>query len=84
MINNFRICKNKYGWFKIQIWIPSRKIFFIKIKGKWKDSCFRIDSLKPILFETEYKAENALDSMIKNIERENDEWSPISKIKDHP
>ena len=36
-MKEYRICKNDYDWFKLQIWRPEKKILFIKIKGYWKD-----------------------------------------------
>ena len=73
-MEKFRICENKYGWFKIQLWYPPKKILFIKLKGKWKDSCFRLNSTKCRKFETLEGAQEAMKGMIENCERLNNEW----------
>jgi len=37
-MRNFRICKNKNDFYKIQYLIPSKKLlYFITIKAHWKD-----------------------------------------------
>lgn len=70
----FRICKNKGGYFKIQMWHPAIKILFIKFKGKWKDSCFLLHSPKCLLFHTFEGAEEAIGVMMEADKKSNKEW----------
>jgi len=73
-MGTFRICKNKYGWFKLQLWYPPKKVFFITLKGKWKDTCFSPHSRHCDLFKTIEEAEKARQHMIETDEKSNKEW----------
>ena len=73
-MERYRICKNKYGFFKVEMWYPPKKIFFMKFRGRWKDSCFRGNSKKCNIYTSYEKAQKARDSMIVTDEMENNEW----------
>ena len=82
-MKKFRICKNKYGWFKLQLWYPPKKIFFITLKGRWKDTCFPwgVDkySKECLLFESFKGAETAMKNMLKAREKLNSEWVSVKE-----
>jgi len=79
MMAKFRICENRYGWCKIQLWYPPFKILFITIKGEWKDSCFRLNRRRCGRFETLDAAEKVMQSMIENNQMMNNEWDKCTK-----
>lgn len=75
-MEEYRICENKYGYFKLQRWIRPKKILFINLKGKWEDNCLHLDNKKPILFNTLSGAKGVKKEMIEARKKENNEWRP--------
>lgn len=73
----YRICQNKYGWYKLQLWCEGINFFFFKTKGKWKDTCFRSNSSKCLLFETLDDAKVSMQKMINDDQMTNNDWQCI-------
>ncbi len=75
-MKKFRICKNKYNIYKIQAWSPPRTLLFglLKIKGRWKDTCFNLQARSCVKFDTRKQAEDMMDQYIKIYHRSNNSW----------
>jgi len=73
----FRICENKYGYFKLQLWYPPKKILFITIKGRWEDTCFSHLARKYKIFENIEDAKAAMERLTIKYKKENNEWKPL-------
>ena len=71
-MEKYRICENKYGRFKIQMWHPPKKLFFVVFKGKWKDVYF--SGLGRVIFEVHFEAEQVLKLLVSENEKNNNEW----------
>ena len=66
--------KNKYEYFKLQLWHPLKKFLFISLKGKWKDTYYYPDSRKVIIFSNYFEAKNARNVMFSDFGKENNNW----------
>jgi len=75
---NYRICKNKYGYYKIQKWIKPHKIWGITvIKGQWKDCGYGGDTnLNDYCakYDTKEEAKKQINCFIGQMEILNDDW----------
>ena len=73
---NYRICKNKYGWYKIQK-LKEYSFFLIKWKG-WIDAAFTRPGNKLKIYSDKSKAKSDIERFIdedkKAKEKGNKEW----------
>lgn len=73
--DGFRVCRNKYGWYKIQRWKPSPKIFqLFKIYGKWVDGSFTFTGNICIKYKTRDEALQVVANFIKRTLREDNSY----------
>ena len=75
MNKKYRVCKNKYGWYKIQIWRPPQKfLLFFEAPGYWADGAFEALTEKVIRFKTKKEAETQIEIFKEFNRQENNEW----------
>lgn len=72
---NYRICENKYGYYKIQKQRKEIKILGITFRKKWTDSCFHLFSSTIVKFKTRKSAQNQIDKFIEQDKMLNNEWT---------
>ncbi|MBL0732231.1 MAG: hypothetical protein JJW03_05190 [Desulfosarcina sp.] len=73
-----KICKNKYGWYKLQMWYPEKKfLFFFTSQGKWKDTYFPNGQRKCKIFKTFTEAEDAREKVFDLIKEKNNDWCEV-------
>jgi hypothetical protein len=80
-MSNYRICENKYGYFKIQKYIPSKKFLGFKIKkDQWLDILVWDTPLayKPKTYKNREDALIAIDNFerydLEKQKESNNEW----------
>lgn len=73
-MDKYRICKNKYGWYKIQMRKPDKKFLWHTIKSKWEDACFDIDSKICVRFQEKKEAQKQILKFIMDDKKLNNEW----------
>ena len=79
-MKDYRICENKYGYFKIQKKHPSIKIFGITIRReRFSDSAFFPNSRRA--FDTIEEAQEILNNYIISIEKNNRDWIEVINYK---
>jgi len=70
---NYRICKNKYGWYKIQ---QLKEYSFIIKWKRWVDASFILNEL--VIYSSREKAKSDIERFIYNdketYEKDNKEW----------
>ena len=78
-MTRYRICKNKYNWFKIQEYKKAWKIFgFLIRKHGWKDVktyYHGIGSGRVRLYETRIGASKQIERYVAYDEKHNNDWS---------
>lgn len=84
-MTEYRICKNNYGYYKIQYWRPpERFLFFFTLFGCWEDRSFRFD-LEDGIWDNRDCAEKKIGRLIEadhryklrkieNEKKSNDTW----------
>jgi len=74
----YRICVNKYGFFKIQKFIPKDSfLYFFPIKEHWND-CTNLDNVLYV-FETKIDAIKRIIQWKKSDEERNRDWTNCEK-----
>ena len=78
-MSEYRICENKYGYFKIQMKVVYR-IFSIVLYSKWidccyKQCCYKQYCYKQYCYNTKKDAQYQLDNMIKTDKKRNNDWT---------
>ena len=77
-MGEYRICKNKHGYYKVQVKCGALKIFGITIrKERFVNSAFFPNSHKLTIFDTEEEAQEAIDELTIYDEKSNKEWVEI-------
>ena len=64
-MSEYRICENKYGYYKIQKCQKEIKILGITFRKKWIDSCFNLRGTVQIKFRLRTEAQNKINEFIK-------------------
>lgn len=76
MMKKFRICVNKYKWYKIQIFRPASKLWKIfTIKEKWVDTSFKFRSKLCTKYRTREEASKQIKNFMEIDQRQNDDWN---------
>ena len=74
MMIEYRICKNKYGYYKIQQLTKPVRIFGVTIKkAKWVDACY-IDN-HHYVYDSRNEAQLKIDRSIEQAKKNNNEWT---------
>jgi len=81
-MNNYRLCVNKGGFWKIQMWRRPKKYFpFItfmytkeEIQGKWEDVCFQGFNNECVKFKIREEAEEKMNQYIDIDLADNEDW----------
>ena len=79
-METYRICKNDFNWYKIQIW--HRPITFLGItirKGKWIDTYFKPRSTICNKFKTKEGAELGIKKLLTAHEKNHKSWYEIAR-----
>jgi hypothetical protein len=70
----YRICKNKYGYYKIQRQQKKIKLFGITFCKEWVDCCFHPFSRTLINFNTQEETQEQIDKFIRVDQQRNKNW----------
>lgn len=76
-MSKYRICENKYGWYKIEKRQKEIKILGITFRKKWVDGCFYFFSTTPVKFKVRKEAQNQIDKFLEQNKMSNNEWTCI-------
>ena len=71
----YRICKNKHGYYKLQKQQKEIKLFGIVFRKEWVDCCFyplRCTIL--VIFNTQEEAQEQIDKFIRSNQQQNKSW----------
>jgi len=64
----YRVCENKYGWFKIQKWHAPKRFLFFSTRGVWKDSCYVGTDQNCKRFHSFKEAQDAMWEMVERLD----------------
>jgi hypothetical protein len=76
-MSKYRICENKYGWYKIQRCQKEIKILGITFRKKWVDGCFFFFSTTIVKFKSQEEAQYQIDKFIEQDKMLNNKWTCI-------
>lgn len=83
-MDKYRICKNNYGYYKVQTKRAAIKIFGIIIrKERFVNSAFIPNSHRLTIFDTEEEAQEAINELITYDEKSNKDWVRVVKVKEN-
>jgi hypothetical protein len=69
----YRICENKYGYYKIQRQQKKIKLFGITFRKEWVDFCFYpLNTEVLVIFNTVEEAQEQVDRLMENNEHQQD------------
>ena len=76
-MEKYRVCENKYGYYKIQRQQKEIKILGITFRKEWRDSCFDLFSNTLKVFHTIDEAQHQIANFITNDKKENNNWKCV-------
>ena len=74
----YRICKNRYGYYKIQRQQKKIKLFGITFHKGWVDCCFYpLRNTTLVIFDTPEEAQEQIDKFMKSNQQQNKSWTCV-------
>lgn len=71
----YRVCENKYGYYKIQRQQKKIKLFGITFRKEWVDCCFYpLRSNVLVIFDTQEEAQEQADKFVRSGQQRNKNW----------